>query len=161
VAASDQRDGLFVIHRHAREGLADIPGRSDWIRLAVRPFRIDVDQTHLHGTERILEVAVAGVALIRQPLAFGPPIDVLFWFPGVDAATTEAERLEAHRFESDVPGEDHEVSPGDLAAIFLLDRPQQPARLVEVRIVRPAVDRCEALLAASGAAAAVADAIRA
>src|SRR5258708_24918168 len=44
MSARDERDGLLVVHRHARERLADIPCRSDWIRLAVRPFRIDVDQ---------------------------------------------------------------------------------------------------------------------
>ncbi len=52
-----------------------------------------------------------------------------------------------------------EVGPGNLAAVFLLDRPQQPARLVEVHVVRPAVERREPLLAVAGAAAAVADAV--
>ena len=37
--------------------------------------------------------------------------------------------------------ENHEVGPGDLPAVFLLDRPQQPWRLVEVRLVRPAIER--------------------
>ena len=36
VAAGDERDGLLVVHRHAREGLADVPGRGERIRLAVR-----------------------------------------------------------------------------------------------------------------------------
>src|SRR5256885_14834193 len=35
VTASNQRDRFFVVHRHARERLADIPRRSDRIRLAV------------------------------------------------------------------------------------------------------------------------------
>ena len=59
VAAGDQRDRLLVVHRHALERLADIPRRGERVRLAVRPFRIDVDQTHLHGGERILKFAVA------------------------------------------------------------------------------------------------------
>ena len=42
---------------------------------------------------------------------------------------------------------------------LLLDRPQQPPRLVEVAVVRPAVERSEALLAAVGAAAPVGGAI--
>ncbi len=54
VATGDQRDGLFIIHRHAREGFADVAGRADRIGLAVRPFRINVDQTHLHRPERFL-----------------------------------------------------------------------------------------------------------
>ena len=75
------------------------------------------------------------------------------------APAAEAERLEAHRLEGDVAGENHQIGPGKFPAVFLLDRPQQPARLVEARVVRPAVDRREALLPGSGAAAAVADAV--
>src|SRR5256885_6728970 len=36
VAAGNQRDGFFVVHRHASEGLADIPGRRDRVRVAIR-----------------------------------------------------------------------------------------------------------------------------
>src|SRR5262249_40696605 len=50
----------------------------------------------------------------------------------VAAPAAEPEGLEPHRLESDVAGEDHEVGPGNLPAILLLDRPEQPARLVEV-----------------------------
>ena len=60
-----------------------------------------------------------------------------------------------------VAGEDQQVGPGDLPAVLLLDRPEQPARLVEVRVVGPAVERGEALRAAAAAAAAVGDAVRA
>ncbi len=52
-----------------------------------------------------------------------------------------------------------QVGPGDLPAIFLLDRPQEPARLVEIHVVRPAVEGRETLLAGPGAAAAVGDAV--
>ena len=57
VAAGDQRDGLLVVHRHAAEGLADVAGRGERIGIAVRAFGVDVDQAHLHGGQRILEVA--------------------------------------------------------------------------------------------------------
>ena len=137
VAAGDQRDGLLVVHRHAEERLADVLGRRDRIRIAVRPFRIDVDQAHLHRAERLCELAFAAVAFVAEPRALGTPVE-LFRLPDVGAAAGEAEGLEAHRLERDVAGEDHQVGPGDLAAVFLLDRPQQPARLVEVGVVRPA-----------------------
>src|SRR5436190_1088739 len=81
------------------------------------------------------------------------------WPPAISATAGEAECLEAHRFERDVAGENHQVGPGDFPAVLLLDRPQQPARLVEVRVVRPAVERGEALLPGAGAAAAVRDAV--
>ena len=86
VTASNQRDRFFVIHRHACEGFANIPRRSDRIRVAVRPFRIHVDQAHLNGGERIIQLTVARVALVRQPLALGAPIDVLFGLPGIHRA---------------------------------------------------------------------------
>src|SRR5258706_1958210 len=53
------------------------------------------------------------------------------------------------------------VAQGVFGAVFLLDRPHEPARLVKVRIVRPGAEGCEALLAGAGAAATVADAVRA
>ena len=158
VAAGDQRDGLFVVHRHAEEGFADVLGRGDRVRIAVRAFRIDVDQAHLHRAERLGELAFAAVAFVAEPGAFGTPIE-LFRLPDIGAAAGETEGLEAHRLQRDVAGEDHQVGPGDLAAVFLLDRPQQAARLVEVGVIGPGVERREALLTGAGAAAAVGDAV--
>ncbi len=100
---------------------------------------------------------IADVA--AEPLRLAAPVHVLVGLPDVGPAAGEAEGLEAHGLERDVAGEDHEVGPGDLAAVLLLDRPEQAARLVEADVVRPAVERREALLAAARAAAAVADAI--
>ena len=160
VAAGDERDGLFVVHRHAEERLADVLGRRDRIRVAVRAFRVDVDQAHLDGAERLRQLALAAVAFVAQPCPFGTPIEFL-GLPDVGASAGEAEGLEAHRFERDVAGENHQVGPGDLLAVFLLDRPEQAARLVEVRVVRPAIQRREALLTGAGAAAAVGNAVRA
>jgi hypothetical protein len=37
VAAGDQGDGLFVVHRHAGEGLADVARRGEGIGVAVGP----------------------------------------------------------------------------------------------------------------------------
>src|SRR6202021_569468 len=93
-----------------------------------------------------------------QPAAFGTPIE-LFRFPHIGPATGKAERLEAHRFEGNVAGQNHGAGPGNFAAVLLLDRPQQAARLVEVRVIRPTVERREALLTAAGATATVGDAI--
>src|SRR5215475_3425963 len=59
VAAGNQRDRFFVVHCHATEGFPNILGSRDGVGLAVWPFRIHVDQTHLHGAERILKVAFA------------------------------------------------------------------------------------------------------
>ena len=103
------------------------------------------------------QLAVAAVALVVEPGGLGTPVDVVVRLPDVHAAAAEAEGLEAHRLQGDVAGEDHQVAPRDLLAVLLLDRPQQPAGLVQADVVRPAVERGEALLAGAGATAAVAD----
>ena len=54
VAARNQRNGLFVVHCHPAEGLANVARCRHGIRLAVRSFRIDVDKSHLYSAERIL-----------------------------------------------------------------------------------------------------------
>src|SRR5258708_17782700 len=102
----------------------------------------------------------AAEALVRQPLALRPQKNILFGLAAVRAPAAKTERLKAHRLEGDVACENHEVGPGNFSPILLLDRPQQPARLVEVYVVRPAIKRRKALLTASGTAAAVADAVR-
>ena len=50
VATGNERNGLLVIHRHAGESFSDIPCRGKRIRLSIRPFRIHIDQAHLHGS---------------------------------------------------------------------------------------------------------------
>ena len=136
-------------------------GRGERVGLAVRALRIHVNQSHLHGRERFFEIAFAGVALVVEPRVFRTPVNVLVGLPRVDATAGESERLESHRFQRAVSGQNHEVGPRDLAAVLLLDRPEQQARFVEVRVVGPTVERREALLARARAAAAVADAVRA
>src|SRR5436190_15343228 len=91
VSAGNQRDRLLVVHGHAAEGLTDVPCRGNRIRCAVRSFRIDVDEAHLHSAEGIRQLPVAAVALVTEPRALGPPVDV-FGFPAVLAAAGEPER---------------------------------------------------------------------
>src|SRR6478736_7779407 len=114
VAAGDERNGLLVVHRHAEERFADVLGRRDRVWIAVRPFRIDVDQAHLHRAERLRKLAFAAIAFVAEPRALGTPEELL-WLPDVGAAAGEAEGLEAHRVEGDVAGKNHQVGPGDFA----------------------------------------------
>ncbi len=159
VPARDEGDGLLVVHGHARERLANVPRGGKRTRHAVGPLGIHVDQTHLHRPERIGELPVTAVALVPEPGVLRPPVDVLFGLPDVRTPATETERLETHRLEGNVPGENHEVGPGDLPAVPLLDRPEQTTRLVQVRVVGPAVEGGEALRARAATAAAVVDAV--
>ena len=164
VAAGDQRHGFLVIHGHAGKGVADVMRGREGVAIAVRAFGVDIDQTHLHGGQRVLEVALAAVAAVRvlgggQPFLLCTPVHVLIGFPGVHATAAEAEGAKSHGFQCDVAAQHHQVAPGNLVAVFLLDRPQQAARLVDVDVVRPAVERRKALLGAARAAATVLNAI--
>ena len=133
---------------------------ADRIGLAVRAFRVHIDESHRSGAERIGEIAIAGITFIRShPGGLKPPVDVEVGFPDIRASAGETESLEAHRFESDVAGENHQIGPGNFLAIFLFDGPQQTARAIEVDVVRPAIEGSETLLAAATATATVTDAI--
>jgi len=123
-------------------------------------LRVHVDQPHLDRREWIREFALAAIALVAEPRGLRAPVDRL-WLPDVLATAAEAECLEAHRFERDVASEDHQVRPRQPAAVFLLDRPEQPTRLVEVAVVGPAVEWREALLARACAATAIKNSVRA
>ena len=158
VAAHDERNRLLVVHGHAAKGLADVPGGSHRIGVARGPFRIHVDEAHLHGAERLGEFPVAAIALVSQPGVLRTPEDVL-GLPDVGPAETEAKRFEAHRFISHIAGQDQQIRPRDLLAVLLLDGPEQPARLVEIGVVRPAVEGGKALLAFAATAAAIGDAV--
>ena len=165
VAARGQRDGFLVVHAHPRERLADVARRLRGVGVAARPLGIDVDEAHLDRGKRAFQhhLAVgldAGLVVgMADPFLLGAPVDVLLRLVIVLAAAAEAEHRAAHRLDRDVAGQDEQVRPAELAAVFLLDRPQQPARLVQVGVVRPAVERGEPLRARGRTAAPVAGAI--
>jgi len=159
VTADDEGNGLFVVHGHAAERLADVTTGSDRVGIRVRTFRVHVDEAHLDGAERLHEVAVAAVALVVEPDVLGSPVDVLLGSPHIFTTASETEGLEAHRFEGDVAGEDQKIGPRELAAVLLLDRLEQEAGLVEIDVVGPAVERGEALGARSATAATIVGAV--
>ena len=161
VAAGREGDGLLVVHSHSGEGLANVAGRLQGVGVAARTFRIDVDEAHLHGGEGVLQDLLLGDPGLPEPLLLGAPVDVLLRLEDVFATAAEAEDRAAHGFDGDVAGQDHQIGPGELAAILLLDRPQQAPSLVEIAVVRPAVQRGEALIARAAAAPPVPDAISA
>src|SRR5690606_15561921 len=158
VATGDERDRLLVGHPHSGKGLADLLSRSQGIRLAVGALGVDVDEAHLSGRQGAFELAVF-LTLVAEPLSLFAPVNVLLRLPDVLAAASKPDELDSHRLQGNVAREDHEVSPGDLLAVLLFNRPKQAARLVQVDVVGPAVERGKALAAALGAPAAVAGAV--
>ncbi len=160
VTTSDQRDGFLIVHGHTRKGFADVMGRGLRVRVAVRAFRVHVNQTHLYRGQRVFQVALTGIALVAiQPTLLGTPVDVVIRLPGIFPAAGKTKGLEAHGFQRHVAGQNHQVGPGNLAAVLLLDRPQQPTGLVQVHVVRPAIQRRKTLLTTAAAAATITDAI--
>ena len=142
-----------------RERFTNILGGRQRIGFAVGPLGIHVDQAHLHGAERSGELPVAGVTLVTEPRAFMTPVDVGWRLPDVLAPAGVTERLESHRLEGTVAGEDHQIGPRDFLAVLLLDRPKQSSGLVEARVVGPAIEGGKAQRAGGGSAAAVGDAV--
>src|SRR5262245_11118682 len=162
VTARDERYGLLIVHRHAAERGTNVLRGSHVVAALVRTLRVHIDETHVRSPERQREIAIAGETLIHaEPLDLRAPVHVLIRLPHVRTAATETERPEAHRLQRDVTGEDQEIGPRDFLAVLLFDRPQQAPRLVDVDVVGPAVERGEALLAATAAAATVLNTIRA
>lgn len=165
MATGDQGDSLLVVHAHSSECGPDIEGRGGRVRAGVWALWVHIDETHVCGCQGHLEVlgtgAEVGAAVVAVRVALGEegllgaPVDGLVRLPRVDTATAVAEGWEAHVLERNVAGEDDQVTPRDLAAVLLLDGPHQTTGLVQAGIVRPAVERCKALLAHARPSAAV------
>ena len=160
VTTCDQGDGFFVVHRHAPECFTRIFGRKKRIRIAVWTFRIDIDQTHLNNTQRSFELTVFRITLITQPFLLRTPVHIFLWFPHIFTSAGKAKRLEAHRLQSAITCEDHQIGPRKLLTILLLYWPKQQTRFVEVCIVRPAVEWSEALLSRTCPPTAVCNTVR-
>src|SRR5690606_40030826 len=159
VTTGDQGDGFFIIHTHAAEGFADVARGEQRVGVAARAFRVHVDQTHLSGAKRASQFAVtAEAAGVTEPFTFRAPVH-FFRFPGVFAATSEADGFKAHVFHGHGAGQYQEVGPGQAVAVFLFDWLQQATGFVQVGVIRPAVQRSKALHATVCTTAAIKRAI--
>src|ERR1700746_2896550 len=125
------------------------------MNVAIRILVGDEHRMILKDTGRT--VCVSDVA--AEPRFFRAPIDILIGLPNILATAAEAEGFESHRFERNVPGEDHQVGPRNLAAIFLFDRPEKAPRFIQTDVIRPTVQWSEALLASATTAATIASTI--
>src|SRR5262245_40764134 len=95
MAASDQGNSFFIAHRHSRKRLANVECCRDRVRLAVWPLRIDVNEAHLDGSERILQLTLAAIPFIAEPRSLRTPIKLLR-LPCVLTSAAKTEGLEAH-----------------------------------------------------------------
>src|SRR6185503_7482359 len=101
-----------------------------------------------------MKFTFAAITFVSKPRSFRTPEELL-WLPRICTATAKTKCLEAHRLESHITYKNKKIGPGNPAPIFLFDGPQKSARLVQVGVVRPTVQRSEALLTAAGAAATI------
>ena len=162
VAACGQRHRFLVVHRHTQERLFHIARHAfGVVRVAAWTFGVDIDQAHLDCRQWIFQrLPFVGIDArwhpFVHPLLLRSPIDIGLGLIDILATAAEAEHRSAHRFDGDITGQDEQIGPADMLAIFLLDRPEQATRLVEIAVVGPAVERSEALLPARSTAATVA-----
>ena len=147
MTTGDERDDFLVVHPHIAESGTD--GRSGRSRITavIRTFRVHVNQPHFRCAQRrfcqFFRMAVF------KPGSFVTPVHVQIRFPDVFATGTKTKGAEARIFQRDVTRQDVEICPGNFLTIFLLHRPQQAARFIEADVIRPGVERREALLTAS------------
>ena len=175
VTAGNQGHGFLVVHGHAGEGNANVARRTHRVAVGVGAFGVHVNQRLVRGTQRVFEVVVRIAVAAAPPLVahhhaverghvlgvphLGAPVGGVVGLPGIMAAAGETVGGKAHDFQRAVAGQHDEVGPGEGAAVLLLNGPDEPARLVGVAIVPPAVDGREAHQRLPGAAPAVGDAV--
>lgn len=126
VATSDEGDSLLIVHGHAAESGANVVCSGDGVGYTVGTLRVDVDQTHVSGRKRVLEILLVGTLtldlalvaiddttlsqtglsigvadIVAEPCCFSSPVYGLVCFPLVGAAASETEGLDAHVLEGD------------------------------------------------------------
>ena len=102
----------------------------------------------------MIQLSVFITPIGAEPLALRSPVHFL-GLPGIDTTARETQGREAHGFHGDGARENHQVGPGNLATVLLLDWPEQSVRLVQVSVIGPTVQRREALQTTVGATPAV------
>lgn len=121
VTTNDKSSSLLIVHTHTVESNADVKGRSLGVRASVGTLGVDVDETEVSSTKRLLELVgsvedvgaavVADIVALRDKGGLGSPVDGLIGLPGIGSATGETERLKVHALEGNVAGEKDQVSP--------------------------------------------------
>ena len=165
MTASCQRRRLLIVHRHAGKGDTNMLGCAGRVRITVHTFRVHVDQTHMDSGEVRAErfgIFEVRVAILRrgEPFFLFAPVHIDFWRPDIFAAKAEAEGFQTRRLIGDIAREQHQVRPGHRVSVFLLDRPEQATGLVQITIIRPAIERRKAQIPCAAAPATINGAIR-
>ena len=155
VTTGHQCHGFFNTHAHARKRFTHISAGGDGIRFAARTLRIDVDQAHLHGCQRLVQVSLCVSPIVVKPSGLAPPEHILLGLPDVDAPAGKSKGAESHRLQRHIAREDDQIGPGNGIAVFALDRPEQTSCFIEIGVVRPTVERRKSLVPMTSPTAAI------
>ena len=73
VPTRSERYGFFIVHGHAGKGNPNVMSRFEWVRAAIHPFRVDIDQPHHDGRQWVLQISFPGITAVStatwlQPL---------------------------------------------------------------------------------------------
>src|SRR5690606_16713897 len=65
MSSRDQCQCFLIVHPHACKGVANVTGGSKWIRISVRPFGIDIDQSHLYRSQWVFQMSTMDIAICK------------------------------------------------------------------------------------------------
>lgn len=75
VTTNDKSSSLLVVHSHTVEGNADVKGRSLGVRAGIGSLGVDVDETEMSSTQRLLKLVGSvediGAAVVADIVALG------------------------------------------------------------------------------------------
>jgi len=154
MSAGNERNGLLVVHRHAGKSLPDSRAAASG---SGSPFVLpDSHRSDPFARQRADSQDRGRRCSARRPATCPQdPSRFLFGFPTSSRPPPKPNVFKAHRIEGDVAGENHKVAQEIFRPYFCLSATEAGAPCRGSRY-RPAIERREALLPSSGAAAAVA-----
>ena len=112
VTTSNKCHSLFIIHSHPAKCLTHILRTQQRIWISIRAFRVNINQTHLHRCQRIIQrLACIAIAIIIQPSCFCTPVNIFFRMPDIRASTAKTKGLATHRFNRHISSKNKQVCP--------------------------------------------------
>mmetsp|Transcript_11229 Transcript_11229/g.23961 ORF Transcript_11229/g.23961 Transcript_11229/m.23961 type:complete len:242 (-) Transcript_11229:275-1000(-) len=174
MTACNQSYSLGVRHSHAQKCCTNVLRGLKYIWIAIGTLRINVNQSHLNSTKRLLQSCFVSirrscsivVSIIIQPFMFMTPINILLGCKGIDPSTSKPEwfhltPLSHHRFDGYIPCQDDQIRPANGLSVLLLDGPENnSACFVEVGIIRPRIKRRQADISGVTSSPSIEDTIR-
>jgi len=121
VTSSDQSNNLRVVHAHSTKGLTNIQSRRDGVTVTVGALGVNVDETHVSSSERLLKLGgtccKVGAAVVADVIALGhescfrAPEDALIRLPCVGPTSAKSEDWKTHLLEGSVTSQEKQVGP--------------------------------------------------